>query len=274
MTTTARNAAQTTPARTAPVPTASAWGRQLPASVRAQVLILLRSPSLIVAAIALPVVLFLVLGTSGGHQPQHGAPYAAYMLCSMGAYAGGAIMLFNFGTTLAMERGQGVDRLFRASPMRPWTYLAAKGVVAVAVAVLSFAVLAASAALLTDAGLSAPKLLELVGRLLLGSVTFLAMGMALGYVVGPTSASPIATLSYLLLSMASGLFMPLSQLPSGVRQVARYLPTYHYAQLAWGTVGAADEPWTTAAAWLGGYALVFFALAVRLYRRNQVRRFS
>jgi ABC-2 type transport system permease protein len=248
--------------------------RQLPASVRAQALILIRTPALFVAAVALPVILFLVLGASGGHQAQHGIPYSAYMLCSMGAYAGGAIMLFNFGITLATERGQGVDRLFRASPMRPWTYLAAKGVVAVGVAVVAFAVLCASAALLTNADLSILRLAELSGRLLFGSVTFLAMGMALGYAAGPTSASPISTLAYLLLSMASGLFMPLSQLPSAVRTAARYLPTYHYAQLAWGTLGAADEPWTTAAAWLAGYGVVFFVLAAQLYRRNRVRKFS
>ncbi|WP_030663571.1 ABC transporter permease [Streptomyces cellulosae] len=256
------------------IQTASPWRRQLPASIRAQTLILLRNPSLIVAAIALPLVLYLVLGTSGGHQPQHGVPYAAYTLCSMGAYAGGAIMLLNFGTTLAVERGQGIDRLFRASPMRPWTYLGAKGLVAVVVSALSFVVLSLSSAAFTDAGLGAATLAELVARLLFGSLPFLAMGMALGYVAGPGSASPVATLGYLLLSMASGLFMPLSQLPHAVREAARVLPTYHYAQLAWGTLGAADEPWTTAAAWLGGYAVVFFVLAARLYRRNQVRRFG
>ncbi|WP_377268732.1 ABC transporter permease [Peterkaempfera sp. SMS 1(5)a] len=256
------------------IQTSSAWRRQLPASVRAQAMILLRNPSLIVAAVALPVVLYLVLGTTGGHQPQHGVAYAAYTLCSMGAYAGGAIMLLNFGTTLAVERGQGIDRLFRASPMRPWTYLAAKGLVAVVVAVLSFAVLSLASATLTDADLSPARLAELTARLLFGSVAFLAMGMALGYLAGPTSASPVATLSYLLLSMASGMFMPLDQLPDAVRHVAHYLPTYHYAQLAWGTLHAADEPWTTAAGWLGGYALVFFALAARLYQRNQARRFS
>jgi ABC-2 type transport system permease protein len=256
------------------IETSSPWRRQLPASLQAQALILVRSPSLIVAAVALPVILYLVLGTSGGHQPQHGVPYAAYTLCSMGAYAGGAIMLLNFGTTLAVERGQGIDRLFRASPMRPWTYLAAKGLVAVVVAVLAFAVLCVSSAALTDAGVSAVKLVELTVRLVFGSVAFLAMGMALGYLAGPTSASPVATLCYLLLAMASGLFIPLSQLPSGVRSVARYLPTYHYAQLAWSTLGAANESATTAAAWLGGYAVVFFALAARLYQRNQARRFS
>jgi ABC-2 type transport system permease protein len=71
----------------------------------------------------------------------------------------------------------------------------------------------------------------------------------ISFSVGGNAAPAVANLIYLPLSFASGLFMPLSQLPSFVQQVAPYLPSYHYAQLAWSAVGAPSEPVVTSLAW-------------------------
>ena len=48
----------------------------------------------------------------------------------------------------------------------------------------------------------------------------------------------MANLIYLPLSFASGLFVPLNQLPVFIQNLAPYLPSYHYAQLAWSALGA------------------------------------
>ena len=51
------------------------------------------------------------------------------------------------------------------------------------------------------------------------------------------------------------------------------MPTYHLAQLAWNSVGVKSEsPWT-GAAWLLGYALVFFALTFYAIRRDETSKF-
>ena len=84
----------------------------------------------------------------------------------------------------------------------------------------------------------------------------------------------MAHLIYMPLSFASGLFMPLSQLPSFVQQVAPYLPTYHYGQLAWSAVGAPSEPVATSLAWLAAYTVLFLALAVRAYRQEEQQKFT
>ena len=59
--------------------------------------------------------------------------------------------------------------------------------------------------------------LDMIARLLAGSVPFIALGFAIGYLCGPNVAPAVANLVYLPLSFASGLFMPLSQLPGFVR---------------------------------------------------------
>jgi ABC-2 type transport system permease protein len=84
----------------------------------------------------------------------------------------------------------------------------------------------------------------------------------------------VANLVYLPLTFASGLFMPLSQLPGFVRDVAPYLPAYHYGQLGWSALGANTERLPVSLAWLAGYTLLFLAIAIRAYRLEESRKFG
>ncbi len=111
-------------------------------------------------------------------------------------------------------------------------------------------------------------------RLLAGSLPLIALGFSIGYTAGPNAAPAVANLVYLPLAFASGIFLPLEQLPAFVQRVAPYLPTYHYAQLAWSAVGAGHEPLGTSLAWLAGYAVVFLWTAGRAYRRDAQRKFA
>jgi len=105
-------------------------------------------------------------------------------------------------------------------------------------------------------------------------VPFIALGFAIGYLSGPNVAPAAANLVYLPLAFASGLFLPLSQLPAFVQHIAPYLPAYHYGQLAWSAVGAASEPLWVATAWLAGFTVLFLAIALRAYRREESRKFG
>jgi ABC-2 type transport system permease protein len=59
-----------------------------------------------------------------------------------------------------------------------------------------------------------------------------------------------------------------------VRAVAPWLPSYHYAQLAWNALGAPTERLVVSALWLAGYAVLFLGLALRAYRRDEDRKFG
>jgi ABC-2 type transport system permease protein len=116
--------------------------------------------------------------------------------------------------------------------------------------------------------------LRLTVSLLLGLMPFATIGFAIGYWAGPNSAAPIAQFGYMLLSFASGLLVPLEGLPSFVQRIAPYLPTYHYAHLAWSAVGADDGKLAQHLIWLLATALVFGALAVWGYRRDQGQQYG
>src|SRR5262249_2116208 len=115
---------------------------------------------------------------------------------------------------------------------------------------------------------------NVIVRLLAGSLVFVGLGFAIGYSVGPNAAPAVANLVYLPLAFASGLFMPVSQLPGFVQRIAPYLPAYHYGQLAWSAVGAPAEPFYVSLAWLAGYTALFLLLALRAYRREELRKFA
>jgi ABC-2 type transport system permease protein len=83
----------------------------------------------------------------------------------------------------------------------------------------------------------------LFGTLLLGVFPFCAMGLAVGYLLGPNSAPTVLNILYLPLAFASGLWIPIFVLPEFVQRLAPFLPPYHYAQLALRTVGASEGGW-------------------------------
>jgi ABC-2 type transport system permease protein len=116
--------------------------------------------------------------------------------------------------------------------------------------------------------------LTLGGALLAGALPFIALGFAISYLAGPNAAVAIANITYLVLGFASGIFIPFDALPGFVQSVAPYLPTYHYAQLAWGAVGMPVEPALDSFAWLAAYGLGLLAVAAWAWRREEGRVFG
>jgi ABC-2 type transport system permease protein len=80
--------------------------------------------------------------------------------------------------------------------------------------------------------------LRLAATLVFGSITFCAMGLAVGYFAGPTSAPAIVNMLYLPLSFASGLWIPIQGLPNFLQKLAPFLPPFHLGQLALHAIGA------------------------------------
>jgi ABC-2 type transport system permease protein len=183
-------------------------------------------------------------------------------------------MVYSFGIGVAVERGMKVDVLMRVMPVPPGIHLLAKVLTALFFSLVSVVVLIIYG--IAVGGVTQPPLVwgNMVARLLVGSVPFIGLGFAIGYMAGPHSAPAVANLVYLPLAFASGLFVPPNQLPGFVQSFAPYLPTFHYGQLVWGSLRASTEPLWVSLAWLGGYGIVFFAMALRAYRRDEQGKFA
>ena len=123
--------------------------------------------------------------------------------------------------------------------------------------------------------MSLPMAVKLIVTLVAGSLPFCAMGLALGYFVGPNSAPPTINLIYLPMSFCSGLWVPLMFLPKVMRQFAEVLPPYHLSQVALSVVGAGNHE----SAWvhwefLIGFTLLCLGLARWGYRRDEGKMYG
>jgi ABC-2 type transport system permease protein len=101
------------------------------------------------------------------------------------------------------------------------------------------------------------------------------LGQAFGYALGPNSAPVVLNLVYLPMAFASGLWIPIHQLPGFLQALAPYLPAYHLGQLALSTIGAhaGGDPSGHAAA-LVLTALIAGAAAMLAYRRSSLATYG
>lgn len=250
-------------------------GRMLIQETRARLLTRLRNPAFSVLSLGLPVMFFAFFNAIYGNEKAgHGVTVGTWILVSYATYAMGNVMVYNFGMGLATDRGRKLDLLQRATPLPPAVAFMAYVISALAFGLLALVILFAYATLIGGVRLSAVTWLDLIWRLLLGSFPMIGLGMAIGYGTSPNAAPALVNVIYLPMLFLSGIFVPLSQLPSAVRTVGSWLPTYHYAQLGWETIGLSDERTLVALAWLAAWTIVLFGLALRFYRLDQEKKFS
>jgi ABC-2 type transport system permease protein len=209
------------------------------AESRAEFLKLARIPRYTIPTILFPIAFYACFGLAfGATRGYAGTTVGTYLLATYGAFGVVGCALFAFGVSVAVERGQGWLLVKRASPMPPLAYLTAKIVTSVAFSACVVILLCALGAACGGVRLSVATWLALFGALVIGALPFCALGLAIGSVAGPNSAPALVNLVYLPMSFASGLWVPIDQLPAGLRAVAPWLPTYHLGQLALGTIGA------------------------------------
>jgi ABC-2 type transport system permease protein len=116
---------------------------------------------------------------------------------------------------------------------------------------------------------------KLLAILVAGSLPFCAMGLAIGYFVGPNSAVATINLIYLPLSFCSGLWVPIMFLPKLLQKVAHFLPPYHLAQLALGVVGAGQHE-SNLTHWeaLAGFSLLCLGVARLGFQRDEGKMYG
>ncbi|NCP66085.1 MAG: ABC transporter permease [Paraglaciecola sp.] len=185
-------------------------------------------------AFALPALLFpLMFYVFFGVLFSHGNEQAAtYLLCTYGVFGVMGPALFSFGAGLAIERGQGWQDIKAASPMPAGAQLFARVWVCSAFSLIIVLSLAVVAATLAGVSFTILQWLGLIAIWVLGGLPFCLLGLTLGLVLKADSAPAIINAIYLPLAFLSGLWMPLTILPSIMQQFALLLPPYHLAQLA------------------------------------------
>jgi ABC-2 type transport system permease protein len=245
------------------------------AETRAKLLARLRAPAFSVLSIVLPTMFFaLFFGIFGSQTGVNPSELAKYFLASYATYGVANVMVFNFGIGIANERGQKQDVLQRSTPLPASVAAAAQVIFSLVFALIALIVLFGYAFIAGGVRLGAGTWLWFTVKLLLGSFPMMGLGMAIGYSTSANAAPAVTNLIYLPMSFISGIFIPISQLPSAIQTIGKLLPLYHYSQLPLESVGNNSESLGTAVLWLIGWTVVLFGIGIRFYRLDASRKFS
>lgn len=229
----------------------------------------LRTPSYALPTIFFPIVFYYFFGVLFGGRQAGGVRMAEYLLATYGAFGVIAASMFGFGVTVAVERGHGWLEAKRVTPMPIAAYFVAKLAMAMLFSAIVVAILFTMGAFIAGVTLPFVKAAALFATLVGGSITFCALGLAVAFYVGPTSAPAIVNILYLPMAFVSGLWVPIQFLPSKVQFIAEWLPPYHYSQLALHVIGASQgRPVAFHVFAMAAAAALFALIAFAGYRRD------
>ena len=245
----------------------------------------MRSIEYVVVAVTLPMLLYAMFGLPSADTSNvlaDGSHVGTLMMVSLACYGVVSLAIFTFGEYVAKERARGWTRTMHATPLPLWSDLTAKVVLALVGAAVIVASVSGLAVAAGNVRLDPSQWVRLVGVLLAGVLAFSTLGFAIAYATRPRAATAIANLIFLPLAFLSGFFVPLSELPEILGDIAVWLPTYHFGILAFQQVTGPDgvEAWVGAApagtgvhlAWVLGATLVFGTVALLAARREGVTR--
>jgi ABC-2 type transport system permease protein len=231
MTTQIRARTRTAP-DVAPLPSLLAMGRS---RGHFELTSFFREREVVVFIFALPAVLLLLLGSIFNNQHVNVPGVTTGQLYAAGMIAGG-IMATSFqylGISVASERDQGMLKRLYGTPLPHTAYFIGK-------VIQTFVCVVAEVVLLLVVGVALYHLplpstpgrwWTLVWVCLLGGVACALLGLGVSSLArSARSASPLVTLAFLVLEFVSGIFVPFSDVPHGLQDVAAVFPLKWMAQ--------------------------------------------
>ncbi len=222
--------ATTSPARARRPGTLPLLARQF----RYQDLLFWRNPFSAFFTLVFPL-MFLVLFNSlqGGSRlaERGGIRFAQFFTPGILVFAAVSATYVNLATSVAINRDEGILKRLRGTPMPAWVYVAARVLQATYAAVLASVLMVAVGMLLFHVKLMGHLLPAAVVTLLVGTVSFCALGLALAAVCPNGEAAPaMANFTWLPVAFLSPIFYPLDTAPQWLRTVGGIFPVKHFAE--------------------------------------------
>jgi ABC-2 type transport system permease protein len=242
--------------------------------LRFEVLRLLRNVRYVGISVGFPVV-FYILFLNNEHPSAHiaGTTWRTYFMVSMASFGAMVAALNAGGTRLAAERASGWTRQLRVTPLPSWSYVATKIAASMVIVLPVICLVEVTGVLLGGVRLGLGTWAALTVVLWASAVPFAALGVLVGFVASSETAYPLVTALMFLLSFFGGLFTPVTDLPTALRHVASFLPSFHDASLGWAVV-AGRGPGLTHGAVLLGYAVLLGLAVTWRHRVEESRAFA
>ena len=230
----------------------------------------LRDPISTFFIVAFPPMVVVIFGAMYGNKPMEILGGRGSMDLSMPGYTAmiiGTVGFMNVPIAISAYRELGVLRRFRATPLRPLTYILADVVSNLALTLLGMVGLVIAGTLLYHVHSEGQVLPLLAGVVFSGLAMF-----AIGYVIGglvpsARAAQVVGMVIFYPMMFLSGATMPLEIMPESIRRISNFLPLTYVVKLLRGLwFGEAWRAHLQEMAVLGGVLLVCTIVAARFFR--------
>jgi ABC-2 type transport system permease protein len=193
----------------------------------------------------------------------------AYLMSNLAAF-GALFVALNVGTRVAAERSNGWQRQLRLTPLSPVTYLTAKVLSAMIIALAAIVAVTLVGALVEGVRLSPGGWAQQVLGIWAGTLPFALLGILIGQISTVDSVQVLITSSHMLLGLLGGVLFPASAFPDWMAQTAHILPSYWLSEIGHGATGG-DARTGTAVVVLAAWTVVLGGAVIIRYLRDSAR---
>ena len=238
--------------------------RSIAAQTRLELALSARRGENVLVTVIIPVVLLVFFSSFGLVHDTSGSPldYLVPGILSIAIVSTGMV---NLGIATAYERYYGVLKRLGGSPLPRWGLLVAKAIAILGLEVFQV-VLVVGVAIVGYGWAPHPAIGPVILALLLGTVTFSALGLAMAGVLRAEATLAIANGLYLFFLLVGNAVLPSAMLPASLRTIGSILPVTALSDtLRFGWGDPSSNP-TGSYLLLAGWAIVATILASRSFR--------
>jgi ABC-2 type transport system permease protein len=190
-----------------------------------------RNPATVFFTVMFPVMFLVLLGVIVNGQTIHaqgGIDATTYFVPAVITLALVSATMVNLAMSLTILREGGILKRLRGTPLPSWVFIAGRIGNALITSLLMFVLVTALGRALFGVPVPWSQLPELIATLIVASASFCALGVALASFIPSRDAAPaITNLVVFPLYFLSGVFIPESEIPSGVLRIADLFPIRH-----------------------------------------------
>ena len=236
--------------------------------LKGELLLYTRSRELAFFTFLLPMIFFVLLGSTYGSDTVDGVKGSHYLQAGMIGYGAISIAFAGLAIVLVIRRESGILKRLRATPLPAPAYIAALLTSFLAAFAIEVVALILLGRVLFD--IPAPERIgSLVLALLLGAIAFCALGIAVASLIkSAEGSSAVVNAIYLPASFIAGAFFSAAHFPSVLRGIADVLPLTYFLRLIRNVMLHDQAIWTqgTNVAVIAAWGLLGVVVALRYFR--------
>ena len=210
------------------------WPTQLRSQVGYDLLGFRRNPAATFFTVILPLIFLLLFTSIFGNETldsRNGVRAANFYVPGILALALISATLVNLAMTTVTKREDGLLKRVRGTPLRPWVFVLAQAVASMVIATVMTVLVVVIGRLLFGVVLQARGLPALAITLLVATVSFSALGLALTTIIPSIEAAPAITNATVLpLYFISDVFIVTDSTPELISFLGNLFPVKHLTQ--------------------------------------------